>query len=389
MTLISGVEKLPHNHKLIGLDHLRAFAIFYVFLFHYSIMFPSPDWLYSISNFGWTGVDLFFVLSGYLISSQLFAKIDRRQPISFREFFLKRFFRIIPAYLTVLALYFLFPSFRERESPAPLWKYLTFTQNLGLKLRTQGTFSHAWSLCVEEHFYLFLPLILIALVYFKWVKQGAKLLLFFFVAGFCIRLFVWYTYLEPVVGQDGFWARWFTSIYYPTYNRLDGLLAGMSIAAIFQFRPQLKQRLQQYSNYLLLAGIAIVVGAYFLCRNENQVSFGASIFGFPLISLGYGLIVIAAISPKVFLYRVPSKLTFHIASLSYALYLTHKIVVHVSQEQLAKLGMAKESVWMFVLCMLTSILGAWLLNRLIEKPFLKLRDKVLKTEPQRELQPKA
>jgi peptidoglycan/LPS O-acetylase OafA/YrhL len=377
MTHTPGVEKLPHNQKLIGLDHLRAFAIFYVFLFHYSILFPSPEWLYSISKFGWTGVDLFFVLSGYLISSQLFVKIDHGQPISFREFFLKRFFRIIPAYLVVLTLYFLFPSFREREAPAPLWKYLTFTQNLGLDIRTQGTFSHAWSLCVEEHFYLFLPLILIALVYFNWVKQGAKLLLFLFVAGLCIRLFVWYNYLEPVLGQDGFWARWYTAIYYPTYNRLDGLLAGMSIAAIFQFRPQIKQRLQSAGNYLLLAGIAIIVGAYFLCKDDNQVSFGASIFGFPLISLGYGLIIIAAISPKVFLYRFPSKLTFHIASLSYALYLTHKIVVHISQDQIAKLGIAKESVLMFVLCTLTSVLGAWLLNRLIEKPFLRLRERVL------------
>lgn len=389
MTLTQGVEKLPHNHKLIGLDHLRAFAIFYVFIFHYSILFPSPEWLYSISKFGWTGVDLFFVLSGYLISSQLFLKIDKEQPISLREFFLKRFFRIIPAYVVVLTLYFLFPSFREREAPAPLWKYLTFTHNLGLDIRAQGTFSHAWSLCVEEHFYLFLPLILIALIYFNQVKQGAKLLIFFFVAGFCARLFVWYTYLEPVVGEDGFWAHWYTLIYYPTYSRLDGLLAGMSIAAIFQFRPQLKQKLQQYGNYLLLAGIGIIVGAYFLCKDQNQVSFGASIFGFPLISLGYGLIIIAAISPKVFLYRYPSKLTFHIASLSYGLYLTHKIVVHVSQEQLAKLNIAKESVLMLILCTLTSVFGAWLLQILIEKPFLRLRDKVLKMEHQKEWQPKA
>ncbi|RYU93399.1 acyltransferase [Emticicia agri] len=91
----------------------------------------------------------------------------------------------------------------------------------------------------------------------------------------------------------------------------------------------------------------------------------------------------AAISPKVFLYRFSSKITSHIAALSYALYLTHKVVVHVSQEQLAKLSIAKESVWMFVLCMITSVLAALLLNKLVEKPFLKLRDRVLKREPKK------
>ncbi|MBA4853827.1 acyltransferase [Emticicia sp. BO119] len=384
MTLTPGVEKLPHNYRLFGLDHLRAFAIFYVFLFHYSLLFPSPEWLYTIGKFGWTGVDLFFVLSGYLISSQLFAKVDRQEKISFKVFFLKRFFRIIPAYLVVVALYFLWPSIREREAPAPLWKYLTFTQNLGLDVSKQGTFSHAWSLCIEEQFYLFLPLLLIGLGYLKAMKQGAKLLLFFFIAGFCARLYMWYNFVEPGINSDGFWIIWYKWIYYPTYSRLDGLLVGVSIAALFQFRPQLKQQIQNYGNYLLLAGIALLTGAYFIC--ENQASFGASIFGFPLISLGYGLVVMAAINPKVFLYRFPSKITSGIATLSYAVYLIHKIVVHVSQEQLSKLDIPKESVLMFVLCVLTSITGAWLLNRLVEKPFLKLRDKMLKTEKHRVFQ---
>jgi peptidoglycan/LPS O-acetylase OafA/YrhL len=386
MSLSQGVAKLPSVHKLSGLDNLRAFAILYVFLFHYSILFPSPEWLYSIAKFGWTGVDLFFVLSGYLISSQLFAGIAKNQRISFREFFLKRFFRIIPAYVLVVALYFLFPLLREREPLAPLWKYLTFTHNLGLDLRTQRTFSHAWSLCIEEQFYLFFPLILIALIHFRAVKKGAILLVFFFVAGFCARIYAWYSFLEPVVGSDDFWAPWYKWIYYPTYSRLDGLLTGVSIAAIFQFRPQLKMWLQRYGNFSLLAGVAVLTGAYFLC--EEQMSFNASIFGFPIISFGYGLIVIGAISPGVFLYRFQSGITANIATLSYAIYLIHKMVIHVSQEQLAKLGIPAESEWMFILCLFTSVAGALLLNRLIEKPFLKLRDSVLKTNTHKVLQTK-
>jgi len=377
MTVPNGAQSLHRIGKLLGLDHLRAFAILYVFLFHYSALFPSPEWLYTIGKFGWTGVDLFFVLSGYLISSQLFAQIDRQEAISFREFFLKRFFRIIPAYVLVVALYFLFPYLRERESPAPLWKYLSFTQNLGLDLRTQGTFSHAWSLCIEEQFYLFLPLILITLVYFKAVKKGLILLLLLFVAGFGARLYSWHTFVEPLLNSDSLWITWYKWIYYPTYSRLDGLLVGVSIAAVFQFRPRLRQWIQQYGNYWLLVGIAVLVGAYFVCL--KQVSLSASLWGFPMVSLGYGLIVMGAISPTCFLYQIKSRITAQIAALSYAIYLTHKIVIHVSQEQLVKLNITEDSWLMFVLCVLTSILAALVLNKLVEKPFLKLRDKILKT----------
>lgn len=148
-------EKLKTNssEKLFGLDHLRTLAILFVFLFHYFILSEGqPEWLPDFAKFGWTGVDLFFVLSGFLISSQLFAQIKLERAISFRVFFLKRFFRIIPAFLITVGLYFCFPIFREKESLPPIWKFLTFTQNLGLDLKDFGTFSHAWSLCVEEHF---------------------------------------------------------------------------------------------------------------------------------------------------------------------------------------------------------------------------------------------
>ena len=171
MAEVKELEKPQINNRLFGLDHLRALAIILVFVYHYGRLFPHPEWTNSISKFGWTGVDLFFVLSGYLIASQLFAKIAQERKISFKEFFLKRFFRIIPAYIVVVTTYFLFPSFREREALAPLWKYLTFTQNLGLDAVRQGTFSHAWSLCIEEQFYFFFPMILITLVYFKGIKK--------------------------------------------------------------------------------------------------------------------------------------------------------------------------------------------------------------------------
>jgi peptidoglycan/LPS O-acetylase OafA/YrhL len=364
------------KHKLPGLDHLRALAILFVFLFHYGRIFPHPQWTNTTSKFGWTGVDLFFVLSGYLISSQLFAKMAKGKTISLKEFFLKRFFRIIPAYLVVVLIYFSFPFVREHEALSPLWKYLTFTLNFGLDLRTQGTFSHAWSLCIEEQFYLLFPLILVTLIYFRSLKKGAWLIVSLFIAGFAVRIYSYYTFITPFLGEDYAWSFWNEWIYYPTYCRLDGLLAGVSIAALFQFRPLLKDRIIKSGNLVFVLSMLILASAYFLCLNEQ--SFKASVFGFPLVSIGYGLMVIAAISPTCFLCKFRSNITTAIATLSYSLYLAHKFVTHVTQEQLSKFNIEKNSNLMFLICIITTLAFSFLMNRIIEKPFLRLRNALIK-----------
>ena len=96
--------------KLHGLETLRAYAIVSVLLFHYQYFFKHPAWFETgFCKFGWTGVDLFFVLSGYLISSQLLAEIAARKTLSLERFYIKRGFRILPPFGFVLALYVFFP----------------------------------------------------------------------------------------------------------------------------------------------------------------------------------------------------------------------------------------------------------------------------------------
>ena len=159
------MERTGKQQRFYGLDHLRALAIVLVFAYHYCIINNGdPSWLNSLSQFGWTGVDLFFVLSGFLIASLLFQEIKESGSFSYRNFFIKRCFRILPSYWLVVTIYFCFPAFHEREALPPLWKFLSFTQNFALDLRTGGTFSHAWSLCVEEHFYFLLSLTLLVLL---------------------------------------------------------------------------------------------------------------------------------------------------------------------------------------------------------------------------------
>lgn len=365
--------KVPE--KLYGLDHLRALAIILVFFFHYYIVSDGePEWLPDVASFGWTGVDLFFVLSGFLISSQLFLQIKKGQLISFKVFFIKRFFRIVPAFLATVGIYFCFPYFREKEALPAIWRFLTFTQNFNLNLKDYGTFSHCWSLCVEEHFYLFLPIILIFLQTSKLFSKSYWLLIGLFLFGFAIRFYSFNQWYLPKIGEQNSWMYWYKFIYYPTYNRLDGLLVGVSIAGLYQFSPDLWIKLSKYGNQFILLSLCILTAAYFLC--EDLLTFKASVFGFPLIALGFGFMVAGSISTTSFLYKMNSKITTLIAHLSFSIYLTHKGIIHTTHQLLKDYEI--ENNVMLLICIITCVLGAYILHLTIEKPFMKIRNKTIK-----------
>lgn len=363
--------------KFYGLDNLRAFAIIMVVLFHYPRWFDHPAWFPEVLKFGWTGVDLFFVLSGFLIASQLFAQIIKEGTFSMKEFYIKRFFRIIPIYYFVLAMYFLFPVLRGDQLLPPLWKFLTFTHNLGFtNFETHRAFGVVWSLCVEEHFYLLLPVTLLLLLKTGWLKKAGVLLLILFVAGFLIRLYCWYGIYIPQ--SDGIENRalWTETIYYPTYCRLDGLLVGVAIAALYNYLPSLFSRLSKYANGIIAVGLLILTIAYFLFI--NSIGFGRSIFSFPMVSIGFGCMVRGAIVPTSFLYQWKSKTLTTIAELSYALYLIHIAVILLTQNIFFDFGIAKDSNLTFVLSMVFCVLLALILHYSIEKPFMKMRGRFLK-----------
>jgi len=348
-----------------------------VLLFHYDKNFGHPQWFPELIGFGWTGVDLFFVLSGFLISSHLFAEAQDSGRISLKQFYLKRSFRILPLYLLVVGVYFCFPLLRERESLPPLWKFLTFTENLGINSRQFGTFSHAWSLCVEEHFYLFLPLILIGLLGRHFFKKLLFCLLALFLSGFLIRYYIWSSLYLPTQYQAG-GVSWHEVLYYPSYTRLDPLIVGIAIAAICHLRPQFFVRITRHGNSLILSGILVLAVAYFYCAQFG--TFSTTIFGFPLIALGNGFLVLGAVSPTCFLYQWNSKITAFISTLSYGLYLSHKILIHSSQKMALVYGVEKNSTTMFLICLTFCLAGALLLNLGVERPFLKWRGRFLRKQ---------
>ncbi|MBS7563979.1 acyltransferase [Mucilaginibacter sp. Bleaf8] len=374
MPLPAPTSEISGRHKLLGLDHLRAMAITYVVLFHYQ-MFGHPDWINRVGEFGWTGVDLFFVLSGFLIAGQLFDNIVKKNTLSMRVFFIKRFFRITPPYLVIVMLYFAFPSLREREQMASLWRYLTFTLNLDLDLRHIGTFTHAWSLCIEEQFYLILPILILLLNKLNIGKKATYILLSLFLSGFLIRYLNWHYFMEPNLQSDSFDILFYKVIYYPTYNRLDGLLIGVSIAGLYTFYPSIKESINKFSNILMLTGVVVLIGSYFVCT--PQQSFSTAIAGYPLVAISYGLITAAVVCPDNILYNAKSWLTSQMATLSYGIYLIHKLAFHLTQNLLVRTGIDKNGNLMLLSCLCSTICFALILRYTIERPSIRLRNRFL------------
>lgn len=364
------------SERFYGLDHLRAVAIILVLLFHYRA-FKHPLWIETIGKFGWTGVDLFFVLSGFLISGQLFKEMKNEGTIHLRRFYIKRFFRIVPPYFFTLFLYFTLPFFREREALPPLWKFITFTQNYGLNVIDLGTFSHAWSLCIEEQFYLILPLILILIMPSRLFKFLAGILVLVIIFSIITRLILWNISIAGIDPNSlKFWRLWYMKIYYPTHTRLDGLATGVLIGYFMEYSSWFKRMVHQNGNRLFLAGIALLGAAFWICN--EQASEIASVWGFTWVAVSYGFILMSAVSPSSFLSRRKLYMTSELAALSYAVYLSHKGIIHMIQMLFERLGYeTTDSVCLFI-CFMGCLLGALLYRIFIEKPCAGMKERILK-----------
>lgn len=358
---------INRNH---GLDTLRSIAIILVFMFH-CFSFSHQLILGTIGRVGWAGVDLFFVLSGYLIGNQIFSAFVNQHRFSLKTFYFRRFLRTLPNYLFVLGLYFLIPIFREQPLITPLWKFLTFTQNFNLSL---GAFSHAWSLCLEEQFYLFLPLIALFIAYKGNIRAGWLLVGFTLLAGIILRSFLWFAYIQHA-GDDKFQV-YMTTIYYPPFCRLDGLILGVALAMLRNFHQEIWIRMTNKSNWLMIMGL---VGCFFtLYPLDHLFGFVSTTFGYLLRSASFAALTLAALSTDNLLCKtkIPGAMT--LATWSYAIYLIHKQLIHITQLVLSHWNIGASSILTISMEILITFMGGWLLYTCIETPFLKLRNKLEK-----------
>ncbi|MEQ1954309.1 acyltransferase [Mesorhizobium sp. CN2-181] len=372
--------------RAVGPDVLRSLAILLVMLVHLPVE-ATPSLLVGVRNYAWLGVDVFFVLSGYLIGAQLFKEVSHTGGVDLKSFYLRRVFRIFPAFFVVLGLYAIFPVVRDAPTMQPVWSFATFTVNFDFDPRLGRAFTQAWSLCVEEHFYLVLPLLILLLHRRIGVHSTLLIAGVIAIAGMILRYTLWESQVGTLVDvgklRDAF-AVYLRDVYYPTYTRLDGLMFGVLLAAARHFKPELYKRYAP-PRFALATGFVFVGVALVLFSIRGPLA-GTTLFlvfqaqpgavaGFPLISIGIALILGAMLDLEHVLRRWPVPGAVVIATLSYSLYLTHKSAFHIS-----RLIFGEENLqggFGFVVYLAISFAAAIALWFFVERTFLLLRDHLL------------
>jgi len=363
------------------LDGLRAIAIVMVMAIHLTnTISPVPEAAGSLPpavsfviSHGWVGVDLFFVLSGFLITRILISERESTQGFGryLTRFYTKRAFRILPLYAVVLAgCAFVVPGAASywRLSAAFLSNY---ANSLGIE--TPHFASVFWSLCIEEHYYLLFPLMV-------WILPARVLggLLFAVLA------------VEPLLRYRAFnvGLSVFDVIYLQTQFRLDGLAVGGIIA--LASRPEARR-----AQGLGIAALLVVVGAaiqvlsvpYGSMRSTSESPVACAV-RFSSIALVFGAVVLACIlttgSPWTSFLR--SGFLRWIAKLSYCLYLVHVAVFQLADTALSPIRDSLVSAlggpgFVLARALLLSMAAAGVAQcswMFLERPMLKIKDRFLK-----------
>lgn len=278
------------SSRIIQLDGLRGVAIGLVLLFHLDLLAPTgfaP--LNRVLMFGWSGVDLFFVLSGFLIGGIL---IDNRDSTNyFTVFYARRFFRIIPVYFLIVAVYFAFYAIGGQlradlidavGSPMPWYSYLSFTNNIWIARHNymDAFASPTWSLAIEEQFYLTFPLI-VRIVKPKYFPAAVASLIVA-IAGFRIAMC-----LSHQVTQ--------IQSYVLPFFRADALIIGVACALAVR-SPRVVTFFERrwwvlYLGLIFFAAIVISTGAKLLPDTAAPIN----TYGLTAIALLYATVLLIAV----------------------------------------------------------------------------------------------
>jgi peptidoglycan/LPS O-acetylase OafA/YrhL len=345
----------PRNPSL---DVLRCAAILLVLGSHF-------EYYRFWNRIGWIGVDLFFVLSGFLISGLLFEDYKELGRIRIGRFLLRRGFKIYPSYyLFVSVLVLLTFVSRSNRSFADFWTLrkpllatLTFTQNyLGWTGRVAG---HTWTLAVEEHFYLALPLLLWVLL---WLRRGSRdpfkpiLGVFVFLAVACLILRT----STPHVLHEHFVTQ--------THLRIDSLFAGVTLGYLYHFRAGWFARLK--GPWALVLAILFCLPAAFF---ENESRFMQTV-GLTSMFVGFSFLLGWAVDRRAKsrwgkgAVRVFALVGFY----SYSIYLWHRPIAMILESTHSALGY-----WCYVAI---AIAFGFAMAVIVEIPGLAMRDRLFAPE---------
>ena len=328
-----------------SLDVLRCVAVLLVMGFHYPY--------YSLwGRLGWIGVDLFFVLSGFLISGILFQEYNATGSINFKRFLIRRGLKIYPSFYLLVVLALVLSQLQH--------SVLLRKQALISAVFAQGYYSgklytvlsHTWSLAVEEHFYILLPPLLLLLTVVCGKRDPFRYLPGLFVLLLCACLAL----------------RWFTLpasfAAHMTHMRIDSLFAGVLLGYLFHFRRAWFEKFATpYS--LPLAFLFCLPAAFF-----DQYDRFMQTIGLTGLLIGFGLLVSWSVvrTPRNRIGATVARFAARIGFYSYSIYLWHTILGETFFSGNATFGR-------FWLYLVVCVVGGIGMAHLIELPYLALRDR--------------
>lgn len=336
--------------RIANLDLVRAVAIALVVVYHIVQQTPGmPPLLVAVARGGQLGVDLFFVLSGYLIGGLWWDERANAREVSAPRFVLRRALRTLPPYFVVLPVAWLAVSVArgDRFDPA----YLVMLQNYEAAM---PFFLVSWSLCIEEHFYLLLPLLLTRLD-----REGRPLRALLVLAALPMALrAVTYWRLGGVVDVP------FGAATTATHLRFDGLLLGVAGAWLIRHRAGWTRPLERWMP-LLVAGAGLVVATFAWMPRG------------PFYVVGYtGLAALFTLLVGRLHERAPIRALRRpaaaVAAATYSIYLVHPLALHAALEAARRLHVSGPAMTAALMLALVAVVSA-VFYQCVEKPSLALR----------------
>jgi peptidoglycan/LPS O-acetylase OafA/YrhL len=358
------VPAKKHGSRIPELDGLRGIAILLVLVFHFTPQTGPLRYLAHVFQLGWTGVDLFFVLSGFLITGILVDTVGHHH--YYRNFIVRRCLRIFPAYYMSLAVcciltYYPFAPRGGEFLRAGGWWYVTYLGNVKVFLDATwpglAILTPLWSLQVEEQFYLTFPLLVWALER----RSLAKVLAVSVVLALGLRVA-----LSLAMPQNMF------GVYTLMPCRMDPLAMGGLIAIAQREHPEWLKG--HWVGWMTVGAGATFAGVILFYSNSDPWPFGMRTIGYTAIDLMFAGILIMLMNWRqpFLLWICRLRWLVWIGTISYGLYLLH-VPGELIGRHLVKLAPAGSAE--FFVSIAVTIALAWISWTLFESRILKLKDR--------------
>ncbi|HAR6124942.1 TPA: acetyltransferase [Staphylococcus pseudintermedius] len=355
-------DRKPINPRYMpGLDGVRAVAVIAIIIYHL-----NPQWLSG----GFLGVDTFFVISGYLITSLLLTEYHNTGKIELMSFWLRRVKRLIPAVLflvmgvIVLSLIFMPTEIQKvrADSIAAIfyvsnWWYIMQNVDYFEQFAVQPL-KHLWSLAIEEQFYLVFPIVLLSLLSFIRRLKSIRIIFLILLVISMIAMMVLYVPNENVA-----------RVYFGTDTRIQTLLMGVLLALVwppFQLKAKVNRQMRTMIDTAGVVGLAILFICFKFVSETNSILYYG---GFFLISTVTLLVIASSVHPSGYFAKfLGNKVFTFIGSRSYSLYLWHYPIIVLIHHQFVQ-GQIPPLV--YVVEILLMVLMAEFSYKFIEQPFRK------------------